>query len=144
MQDSSIISHALLLAEQQDVGSGLRAIEVTPQNREGGEALLFFSQDNFIVGTKLPVDFVYGATCCTKSVAIASTDNAHLERVCSSDGGDGVGSDAALSSASIAVIVVVVLLVIVVVVAVAAVVVTKRRQKADLASMRMVPGRDSS
>lgn len=67
--------------------------------------LQFFNRESFLIGTRNPVNFTYGATCCSYRVSILVTDGARLQSVCRSSSGnnpDDDGRGEALSGGAIA------------------------------------------
>ena len=108
----------------------------------------FYSHDNFIIGSDLPHNYYYTATCCQREVAIAVSDVMGNNNMCrigpdvataNSGNNQARVSDTGLAGLTIGFIVAAGLLALVVVGAGVAIAVIKNKRKAELAEMRQTP-----
>lgn len=128
----------------EDSQSGLKSIDESPLII-GVSQDAYFSHQNYILGTKLPVEYFFSASCCMESFALNLVDVAGNRGRCyvgkfPNDPEANVDVQGASSTGIIiAIVVSAIILVVVVIGAIIVIFVMKKKRKAELAEMRETP-----
>ena len=106
---------------------------------------IFYSYDNFIIGSQTRTSFLYAGSCCPENAGVTLTafDVAGNEAVCTAGNVRGPDSDVQTAGISttltIIIVVIVVVLVLIIIVSGVVIYVIKRKRKVELAEMRESP-----
>eukprot|EP00094_Tigriopus_californicus_P008614 TCALIF_08302-PA protein Name:"Protein of unknown function" AED:0.09 eAED:0.09 QI:0/0.66/0.25/0.75/1/1/4/91/409 len=128
----------------EDSQSGLKSIDERPLI-VGVSQDAYFSHQNYILGTKLPVEYFFSASCCMETFALKLADVAGNQGQCyvgklPNDPEANVDVQGASSTGIIiAIVVSAIILILVVIGAIAVIFVMKKKRKAELAEMRETP-----